>query len=258
MKKQLMLHGLQKIQEAIEKNIPIAKIWVDQTKKFPKNIFSLWKKMAIPYVKVPAITLRKMGNVHNRGIIAWVSPVSFSNVEEVVSSTFENGNYPLLALLDRITDVGNVGNIIRSGLAAGVNALVIPTKGCCSIHNQLLKSSSGGMLYLPICPVNCLKETILLLKKMGIKIIACSEKGKTSIFENCCKGATAFILGNEHDGVHPSLIQLSDQVCSIPTSPKMSSINVASAATLFFFKWKEVNDTPSIKKLKFRNINSKF
>ena len=139
-------------------------------------------------------------------------------------------------LLDRITDMRNFGAIVRSAECAGADAVVLPFKGGARIGSDAMKTSAGALSYLPICKVGQLSEAIQFLKDSGLQIIACTEKGKESIFDVDLNGPTAILLGSEEDGISQEYLKLADQQVQIPIKGRIGSLNVSVAAAVSMYE----------------------
>ena len=90
---------------------------------------------------------------NHQGIVAFLSPISYQPLEELIARTYEAGETPLLVALDGVTDVRNIGAIARSAECFGATALVIPSFGVAPIQEDAIKSSSGALLRLPVARV---------------------------------------------------------------------------------------------------------
>ena len=97
--------------------------------------------------------LNQFTDKNHQGVIAFLSPIEFYHVEDMVQSLFDEGKTPLLMVLDGITDMRNFGAIARTCACAGVHALIIPTRGCVSINGDAIKTSAGQPQSVPLRPV---------------------------------------------------------------------------------------------------------
>ena len=78
----------------------------------------------------------------------------------MISEAYTKAETPLLIILDRVTDVRNIGAIARTAECAGVHAIVVPSRGTAQLGADAMKTSAGALNHIPICRVENLKTTI--------------------------------------------------------------------------------------------------
>ena len=91
-----------------------------------------------------------------KGVIAYLSPIEFYDIDDLLASIYEKGENPFLLIADRINDVRNFGAICRSAECAGVHAIIIPAKGSAEITADAVKTSAGALMRIPVCRVKSL------------------------------------------------------------------------------------------------------
>jgi 23S rRNA (guanosine2251-2'-O)-methyltransferase len=144
--------------------------------------------------------------------------------------------YPRYLVLDRIHNPQNIGMIIRSAAAGGIDALFIPEQGNAAISALVIKASAGAIFKCPIVRCDTTEECILVLKAKKIRISMLSSHSPTSLQDAANqKGAIAYVLGNESDGVTQAVNALADERCAIPMHNGVESLNVAVTAALIAF-----------------------
>jgi 23S rRNA (guanosine2251-2'-O)-methyltransferase len=168
--------------------------------------------------------------------VALSSHVIFQNFENLLALIFNNGDFPLFILLDRITDVRNFGSICRSAEAMGAHGIIIPEKGSAQINEIAIKASAGAIANIHICRELSLEKTILIAKDSGLSIVACSEKSTKNINEINLNKPVLIIIGSEKDGVSEKLLKLIDEKVKIPIYGKTASLNAAVAAGIILFE----------------------
>lgn len=147
----------------------------------------------------------------------------------------ELGNQILL--LDRIQDPGNLGTIIRSSKAFGVDTIVLG-EGCCDLYNEkVIRSTQGIGFHMNIISRN-LKDVILELKKQEIPILGTRVEYGDDIREltNRDKEKYALIMGNEGRGVSSDLLDLCDKFIYIELDKDVESLNVAIATSILLYE----------------------
>ncbi|WP_064092570.1 TrmH family RNA methyltransferase [Rossellomorea aquimaris] len=151
------------------------------------------------------------------------------------SANIENAK--TLLLLDGLQDPGNIGTIIRTADAAGID-LVVLGKGTADPYNpKVLRSAQGSHFHLPIVRKD-LTEVITLLKEKGVPVYGTTLENGVEYVTIQPKGSYALIVGNEGSGMSQEVLSLTDQNLYIPIYGKSESLNVAIAAgiLLYYFK----------------------
>jgi 23S rRNA (guanosine2251-2'-O)-methyltransferase len=232
------IFGLHPVNEAIKSGKEIDKVLVKKnlTGNIALKLVSEIRQQGITIQYVPQEKLDKICKHNHQGIIAYVSPIKYQNLEEVIIKVQDENKTPLIIILDGVTDVRNFGAIARSCECAGASAIVIPTSGSVRISDEAIKTSAGALYNIPICKVENLIDAVLLLNQMNIEVVAVSEKAERLIYELDLTTACALILGAEDKGISNSLIKRADKKAKIPLYGKTSSLNVSVSAALAVYE----------------------
>ncbi len=243
-----LVYGIHAIIEAILAGKSIEKILIKQqfSSELLTNLRKLAKEHNIPVQYVPVEKLDRLTRRNHQGAIAFVSPVIFWDLEELVTQEFEKGKMPLLVILDRVTDVRNFGAIVRTAESAGITGIVIPMKNTAQLSGDAMKTSAGALNYLPVVRENNLTSALYKLKDMGFQIVAASEKADKYYFAVDYTKPTAIIMGAEDTGISPKLLRLSDHMVKIPMKGRIESLNVSVAAGIIIYKAVEQRLTAGI------------
>jgi len=143
---------------------------------------------------------------------------------------------PLFLLLDQISDVRNIGAIIRTAECTGVDAVIIPTHGSAPINADAIKTSAGAAFKLPICKVDHVLDAVYQLKENNIQIVAISEKTDNSVYTIDFKKPTAIIMGSEHKGISNSVLKNADVKGKLPLLGEIESLNVSVASGVALYE----------------------
>ncbi len=232
------IFGIRAVVEAIKANKNIDKVLIKTNLKGENisELMSLLKKNGIYFQYVPIEKINKIASGNHQGVLALISPIEYHNLEDIVTNTFESTKTPLLLLLENITDVRNFGAIARTAECAGVDAIIIATKGSARITADAIKTSAGALNSIPVCKENNLVDTVILLQQMGIKVFASSEKAAKTIYDEDFSMPAAIILGSEDKGISKSLQKKSDALVKIPIIGNIASLNVSVAAGIIIYE----------------------
>ncbi len=232
-----IIKGVHPLEEAMESGLEIQKIWIARQKKSGEihQLINRARERKIPVKEVPSEFLNKFGKNH-QGIVAWISPVSFHPLEEIIQQIYESGNSPFILYLDKITDVRNMGAICRSAYYFGVHAVAFPSNHSALINDEAVKASSGALLKLKLCRLHSPLKDLGVLKHSGLKIYAATEKGQPISKEIKLDEPLCLIMGSEHKGISTELLKISDKIIAIPGTGKLDSLNVSVAAGILLYE----------------------
>lgn len=231
-KKEYIIYGLHPFLEAVESGKEIDKVFIQRglSRETIGKITSAIRDTSIPYQFVPVQKLNRLTNKSHQGVVAFISPVAYQKIEDILPGLYEDGKIPLVLLLDGITDVRNLGAIVRSAECFGVHALIIPDKGSAQVNEVAIKTSAGALLRIPLVRSKDILLTAKFLKDSGLQVLAASEKTEDDLYNADFNKPIALILGSEERGVDVKLLKLSDSIIKIPMAGSISSLNVSVAS----------------------------
>lgn len=233
-----LIFGTRPVIEAIKSGKQIEKIFIkkDLQGEVFHQLNELIKADKLPYQIVPIEKLNRLTRKNHQGVVAMISPVIYQSVESMLPGWYEDGLVPLVVILDRITDVRNMGAIVRSAECAGVNAIVFPARGSAQINADAVKTSAGALSRIPVEKSQSLGKTIRFLKDSGLQVIACTEKSSTNYTSFDYKKPTAILMGSEEDGISEGLLNMCDHQAAIPLMGEIGSLNVSVAAGVILYE----------------------
>ena len=137
---------------------------------------------------------------------------------------------------DKVQDPGNLGTIIRTAHAAGVDGIIL-TKGTVDIYNdKTIRSTMGSIFYTPIFYDDNSFTIIKDLKYKGFSLVATSLSESRNFFEEDLRGKIILAVGNEGNGISDELFNLCDKKVKIPMPGGAESLNVSIAASIILFE----------------------
>lgn len=233
-----MIFGIRAVIEAIEAGKEIDKILMrrDMTSELSRELFATLNGHHVPVQYVPIEKLNKLTTKNHQGAVAFISPITYQRIEDIIPTIYEEGRMPFLVVLDGITDVRNFGAIARTCECAGVDAIVIPSRGGASINADAVKTSAGALLSIPVCREENLGNALKFIVASGVKLVAASEKASKNYTEAAMSEPIAIVMGSEDEGVSPDHLRLCDEMVSIPMLGKIDSLNVSVAAGVLIYE----------------------
>jgi 23S rRNA (guanosine2251-2'-O)-methyltransferase len=220
--KQVCLYALGQ-HESLVKTVYIAKKGI-----LPQKLYDRYKSRIKFLENRWAQSMAKGGN--HQGILI--------EMEEFVQSdlaTMKENNFILL--LDSLTDVGNIGAVVRTAYALGVDGII--ASGVKQLNfASIVRSSSGAMLDMPFMIIPNILDVINELKQVGFKIYGASMDGQTI---NKCKFSKkrVLILGSEGEGISKRAKSKIDEMVSIEMNREFDSLNVSVAAAILIDRMRD-------------------
>ena len=169
---------------------------------------------------------------HDQGVIADVVAPRMGALADVL----EHRPPERVLALDGVSNPSNVGMIIRSAVAAGLDGVVLPRVGSPSVDPMVIKASAGVAFRAPILNCRTSVEGLEAFRGMGYRIYGLAGGAARPIFGEVFPRRTVFVLGNETDGISAGAGSLVDEWVSIPMSGGVDSLNVSSAAAVVCFE----------------------
>ena len=143
---------------------------------------------------------------------------------------------PLLLVLDRIRDPGNLGTLVRLAEAAGARAVVLLPGTADPYHTRAARASAGSVLRVPLLHVGSDAEWDQLAERSGIRQVVTLAEGGAPPERTDLKGPVALVLGNEGEGVAPRRVEAADARITIRLGGSVESLNVAAAAAILLYE----------------------
>ena len=233
------IYGKNAVTEALYKNpsrinkIIISKSITNDAKV--KEIIELAKNNSVVFQFVPKERFVQYSNTANQGVVAFVSPVSYTDLYEFLNTPKDG--YSRVIILDGVEDPHNLGAIIRTSACAGFDAVIIPSRRNAQVNSTVEKTSAGAINHIPLIQVNSLSNAIDKLKDNDYWIIAADAQGKDNYFDiNYTDMNFALIMGGEETGVSKNNMKKSDFIVKIPMLRNFNSLNVSNAACAIIYE----------------------
>lgn len=233
-----IVFGIRAVIEAIKSGKEIEGLYLQRglTGSIFLELRSLLKENDLTFQLVPVEKLNRITSKNHQGVVAFISPIVYEKIENVIPAIYERGETPFILILDGITDVRNLGAIARTAECAGVHALVVPSKGSAQINPDAIKTSAGALYKIPVCRHDSMLKTAKFLQESGLQLVACTEKTNDYLYQPDYTGPTAVILGSEEDGISNELIRISDHLAKIPMFGEIESLNVSVSAGVVLYE----------------------
>lgn len=233
-----VIAGRNSILEAINSGREINKILFQEgiEKGRLKTIFNIANEKKIVCQEVPKRKLDNLTLERHQGVIAFVAPYSYYELDEVLNGLEINEKTTIL-LLDHIEDPHNLGAIIRSAEASGVKAVIIPKRRSAVVSQTVVKSSAGAIEYMPVIRVGNLVDTIKKLKEKGFWVAGTTLADNSEDYSKIAKDVPlVIVIGNEGEGMSSTVTNACDFLYHLPMLGKTQSLNASVAAGIVMYE----------------------
>ncbi|MDQ5971770.1 MAG: rRNA (guanosine2251-2-O)-methyltransferase [Patescibacteria group bacterium] len=147
----------------------------------------------------------------------------------------ENKENACIVVLDELTDVHNVGAIIRTAVATGADAVVVGKHNQAPINDTVMRTSAYTADMIPIIEMN-INDSLRILKDNDFWVHGLFMKGDSSLWNSDLKGKVAIVVGSEGDGIHDLTRKLCDFALAIPMDEKVESLNASVSAGIALYE----------------------
>ena len=217
----------------------VAKEVIESNKKIEKAILSknFEDKFIEDYLNKNNINIKRIdkreidskykGN--NQGIVLEIEDFKYTDIKEIKDKKF-------VVMLDHLEDPHNLGAIIRTCEAAGVDAIIIPKRRGVEINSTVMKVSAGALNNIDIVEVSSLAQTIDKLKDYGYWIYGTDMEDSVDYTDVKYDRKTCLIIGSEGFGISKLVKDKCDFIISIPMTGKINSLNASVAAGIVIYE----------------------
>lgn len=234
-----IIEGRNPVIEALRSDAQIDTILINKeaAKGSLNKIFELAKAKNILIKNVDKAVLDRLSESKNhQGVIAEAMEYEYKDIEDILAYAGEKGEMPLIVILDEITDVHNLGSIIRSAECLGAHGVIIPKRRAAQINAVAAKSSAGAVEYLPVCRVTNIADTLDTLKEKGFWIYGADMEGGKYIYEEKFDVPVGLVIGSEGFGIGRLVKEKCDILVKIPMKGNVSSLNASNAASIIIYE----------------------
>lgn len=148
-----------------------------------------------------------------------------------------NRDNHLILVLEGIQDPGNLGTMLRTGEAAGVSFILADRQTVDLYNPKVIRSTMGAIFRTPVIYTDNLQASVKELKSLGVTVYAAHLEGRRDFWSERYNKKTAFLIGNEGNGLSDEIASLSDTLIRIPMEGSVESLNAAIAASLLMYEY---------------------
>lgn len=231
----MIIFGKNTVREAIIQNKKIKRIYVCQTNylnELDRN------HVKIPKVEIINLNLKQMNDLaagNHQGIACEIEDYKYVDIDKLIKKNKEKENVSLI-MLDGLEDPHNLGAILRTADATGMEGIIIPKNRSVSLNSTVAKVSTGAIEHVDVAQVVNLVQTIKKLKEEGYWIIGLEMKGSIDYKKQDYLGKKVVIIGSEGKGISRLVQEECDYMINIPMVGHVTSLNASVSASIIFYE----------------------
>lgn len=226
----MLVYGKNVALELLKKTEKVRKIYL-QDNFNDKNIISLIEKNKIQVIYKKKFELDRLAESRHQGIILFIDDFVYNSMED-----FIDREDAIVLILDHIEDPHNLGAIIRTCEAAGVDGIILPKNRSVEVNATVMKTSAGALENVKIASVTNLKSTIEKLKKKGFWIVGTDMVDSVDYRTLDYSGKVALVIGSEGFGMSRIVRESCDFIAKIPMYGKVNSLNASVASGIMIYE----------------------
>ena len=234
-----LIEGRNAVIEALRAGRALDKIYIakGETDKTLGHIASKARDAGVVVVEADRRKLDAMSVTKaHQGVVAVAALREYCSVEDILAVAEERGEAPFVILCDEISDVHNLGAILRSAECAGAHGVIIPKRRSAGLSGIVGKTSAGAVEHMAVARVANLPSAIRDLKERGLWIYGTAADAQSSLWETDFTGPCCIVIGSEGDGMGRLVRESCDFLVSIPMRGKLDSLNASAAASVLMYE----------------------
>ncbi len=236
-----LIYGCYSVLEALKGDRTLNRIYVTGKIAHDNRFEQLLKDAKGDGAVIDMVDLKRLSqitnNANHQGIAATVAPYDYVELDDLISQAKNQSDNPLIIIADGITDPHNLGAIIRTGEALGMQGLIIPQRRAAGVNSTVMKVAAGALEHFAIARVINLSQAISRLQESGFWIYGTVAQENGSYLHNTkLQGAIGLVIGSEDKGLSQSVAKSCDFLVSIPMTGKTPSLNASVATAICLYE----------------------
>ena len=234
-----VLVGRNAVTEALKSGRGINKLWIASGDREGSvaEIAALAKERGIVVQYVARAKIEALAGGHrHQGVLAYVAPVPYAELEDILKAAEAKGEAPFLVLLDELEDPHNLGALLRTADATGVHGILIPKRRSVSLNATVAKTSAGAVEYVPVARIGNIAQTLKKLKEKGFWVAGADMDGEKAYYEADLTGPLVLVVGSEGKGMSRLTKEACDFIVRMPMVGRINSLNASVAGSILMYE----------------------
>jgi 23S rRNA (guanosine2251-2'-O)-methyltransferase len=230
------VYGMNPVLELLHSSSQVSLVYlVEEPSERQKELLQVAKERGIEIRFLPRQEFRKRFGEKTQGVVAMTPPYLPLGADAFLSRLQARPD-SILLIMDQVQDPQNLGALLRTAEAAGVEGVAVSQHGSAPFTPAVFKASAGALSHLSVCRVPSLNWFLEKLKEKGYWIAGTDAERGEPLYSTSIPFPVAFLLGSEGQGIRPLLLRRCDLLLRIPLFGKVNSLNVSVAGGIFLFE----------------------
>jgi len=235
----VLLYGRNAALEAVRAGRRVTRILLDEGASSHdervRELLALCERKGLALERAPRRELDRLtSGAQHQGVVALAAAPAPPTLNGVLRGCEQAGKAPCIVLLREVSHSQNLGAILRTAEAAGVDAVIVPTRHSAPF-GDVARIAMGAAEYVPVIS-HSLTQAAAVLRRKGIRLIGADAEAPGAYWDCDMTGPVGFILGGEHEGLKGPLAKACEELVRIPMTGRISSLNVGVACALLLYE----------------------
>ncbi|VEP15540.1 putative enzyme [Hyella patelloides LEGE 07179] len=235
-----LVYGRHSVLALLESDRQINRIWLTSQVKRDRRFRELLQQIKKQGTVIDEVATHRLDNLtqyaNHQGITAQIAPYSYWDLEALLTRAKSETDSPVIVIADGIEDPHNLGSIVRTAEAMGVQGLIIPQRRAVGVTATVMKVAAGALENLAIARVVNLSKTLEKLKESGFWIYGTTAESSKLLHKIDFSGAIGLVIGSEAKGLSSLVERHCDELVAIPLQGKTPSLNASVAAAIAIYE----------------------
>jgi len=235
-----LIYGCYPVLEALKCDRTLNRIYVTGKMAHDKRFAELLQDAKSSGAVIDIVDLKRLSqitnNANHQGIAATVAPYDYVELDDLISQAKTATDNPVIIIADGISDPHNLGAIIRTGEALGIQGLIIPQRRAAGVNSTVMKVAAGALEHFAIARVTNLNQAISQLQKSGFWIYGTVAESGNYLYKTKLEGAIGLVIGSEDKGISHATAKSCDFLVSIPMRGNTPSLNASVATAICLYE----------------------
>ena len=235
-----LVYGRHSVLALLESGRQINRIWVIAKLRHDPRFAELLQQTKGRGTIIDEVTPNRLDLLtqyaNHQGITAQIAPYNYWELEALLTKAKNDTDSPVIVIADGIEDPHNLGSIVRTAEAMGIQGLIIPQRRAVGVTATVMKVAAGALENLPIARVVNLSKALEKLKESGFWIYGTTAESSKLLHKTNFSGAIGLVIGSEGKGLGSLVKRHCDELVGIPLQGKTPSLNASVAAAIAIYE----------------------
>ena len=235
-----LTYGRHGVLAVLKSDRAIDRIWITSKLRSNRQFYSLIQDAKADGTVIDEVDMRRLDQLtqgaNHQGIAAQIAPYSYWELADLIEAAKAKTDSPVIIIADGIKDPHNLGAIIRTAEAMGVQGIVIPQRRAVGVNSTVMKVAAGALEHMAIARVVNLKGAIAQLKEAGFWIYGTAAESSKLLHTIDFTGGIGLVVGSEGKGLSQLTQRYCDELVAIPLVGKTPSLNASVATAIAIYE----------------------